>query len=134
MSQSELDSFVYKFLWHAGYNATLKVETNAGIASITLHAGLGSPTFPFPPPPQHIPNHVPRRSGPAQQRRCERREAARKAASDAQHVYATNGASMAEEAEVPANLQVAEEVTVNIVNNVEATAEEVVEIELKKLP
>ena len=124
MSQSELDSFVskFKFLWHAEYNATLKVETNAGIASITLHAGLGSPTFPFSPPPQHIPNHVPRRSGPAQQRRRKRREAARKAASDARHNL---GAPLAEEAEAPTNEQVAEEVTENIINNVDATAEEV---------
>ena len=62
-------------------NATLKVETNDRKVSVTLQAGLGSPQFPFPLPPQHIPYHVPRCSGPAHQRRRERREAA----SDAQH-------------------------------------------------
>ena len=88
---------MYQSEWHAGYDATLKVETNAGIASVTLQAGLRSPSFPFPLPPQHIPHHVPRRSGPTQQRRRERREAARKAASDAQqnHVVASHSAPLA---------------------------------------
>ena len=119
MSQSELDSFVckFKFLWHSAYDATLKVETNARKASFTLQAGLGFPQFPFPLPPQHIPYHVPRCSGPAQQRRRERREAARKAASDAQH-----------------NNDDATHVAKNICNNVEAAVEELVKLQLEKLP
>ena len=105
MSLSELDSFVckFKFLWHAGYDATLKVETKAGKACVTLQAGLGSSPFPFPPP-QHIPHHVPRRSGPAQRRRRERRESARRAASESNLnlIDANPGATQAEEAEAPA--------------------------------
>ena len=111
-------------MWHAGYDATLKVETNAGKACVTLQAGLGSSPFPFPPP-QHIPHHVPRRSGPAQRRRRERREADRRAASE-NNLNANPGATQAEEAEAPAaSEQVAEEVADNSINDDEATVEEV---------
>ena len=118
MSLSEFDSFVgkFKFLWHAGYDATLKVETTAGKASITLQAVLGFCPFPFPPP-QLIPRHVPRPSGPSQRRRRERREAARKAASENANIDETNPG--ATEHEVPDN-----EVDEDNVVDYEATEEE----------
>ena len=72
-----MDSFVIKFkhLWNAGHDATLKVETHAGEAFVTLQVGLGRP----PPPPYHpVPQHHPRHHiGPARQRRRDRRAAAR---------------------------------------------------------
>ena len=72
-----MDSFVIKFkhLWNAGHDATLKVETHAGEAFVTLQVGLGRP----PPPPYHpVPQHHPRHHiGPARQRRRERRAAVR---------------------------------------------------------
>ena len=82
MAQPEIDSFVtkFKYLWHSGSDATLKVETNAGKAWITLQVGLGQP----PPPPYHPPHHYPahHRNGPSRQRRRVRREAARRAAAE----------------------------------------------------
>ena len=66
----ELNSFVGKFLnlWQTGRNASLKLESQAGKASVVLQLDLG---YPLPPP--HLPRHV----SPAQHRRRARREAAR---------------------------------------------------------
>ena len=50
----ELNSFVHKFinLWQAGRNATLKLDSKAGEASVTLHVDLGQ-VVPLSPP--HVP-------------------------------------------------------------------------------
>ena len=81
MALSEIDSFVckFKYLWHAGFDATRKVDTNAGKAWLSFQAGLERDHWlPFQLP-QHG-RHVQRHSGPAQQRRRESREAARRTA------------------------------------------------------
>ena len=80
MSHVEIDSFFskFKFLCDSGYNATLKVKAVAGKASAILEAG----PFPVPPRPFNLPHnhHVQRHVSPAQRRRRDRREAARRAA------------------------------------------------------
>merc|ERR1711892_1221826 len=64
----EIDSFVHKFvnLWQAGRNASLKLDSLAGQASVTLHLDLGQAV-----PPQHVQN--------ARERRRQRRADARQA-------------------------------------------------------
>ena len=89
MSHVELDSFFckFKFLWYAGYDANLRVETNAGEAKVILEAGLGPftvPTQPFNFPHGHDAHHVRHHNSPAQKRRRERREAARRDAATIQ--------------------------------------------------
>ena len=128
MAVSEIDSFVnkFKYLWHAGFNATLKVDTNAGQAWVSLQVGLGHPF-----PPLHLPQHgrhVQRRRGPAQQRRREKREADRKAADNEENHEVVRDPT--EEVEPPTN--VAAEEAADLVNddvNEEATAEEEVGLE-----
>ena len=48
----ELNSFVHKFvnLWQAGRNASLKLDSQAGQASVTLQLDLGQQV----PPSQHV--------------------------------------------------------------------------------
>ena len=64
----EINSFVHKFvnLWQAGRNASLKLDSQAGQASVTLHLDLGQAV-----PPQHVQN--------ARERRRQRRADARQA-------------------------------------------------------
>ena len=140
MAHFEFDSFVTKFrqLWHAGFDATLKFDTNAGQAWVSLQAGLGHHP-PLPHPSRPHPFH--RRRGPAQQRRRERRDAARRtaeaeaarAAEEATQADEGNedpapGATPAGEAETPMNdtAEVAEEAsTENVVNrDIETAAAE----------
>ena len=124
MAVSEIDSFVskFKYLWHAGFDATLKVDTNAGQAWVSLQAGLGHPF-----PPLHLPQygrHVQCRSGPAQQWRSEKREAARSRAAGNEENNEVVG-DPAVEAEPSTN--VAAEEAADLVNDdvsEEATAEE----------
>ena len=70
ISAFEATSFMNKFkdLWHAGHQASLSFETEAGQAWATLRVALG----PHPVPQR---KHV----KPSQLRRRERREAARNA-------------------------------------------------------
>ena len=127
MAVSEIDSFVckFKYLWHVGFDANLKVDTNAGNAWVTLQAGLGRPSsHPFLIPHQH--GHDVRRSGPARRRRRERREADRRAAGTNEET--ANGASPAEEADAPASVG-AEEADVDQESVAgEASTEEVVNV------
>ena len=126
MAQPEIDFFItkFKYLWHSGLDATLKVETNAGKAWVTLQVGLGQPPPPpYYPPPYHYTVH--HRNGPARQRRRERREAARRAAGEepntaeeASKVLVNNAPAV----EVPAHTIRAEEVTFD--NNETALVEE----------
>ena len=123
MAVSEIESFVskFKYLWHAGFDATLKVDTNAGQAWVSLQAGLGHPF-----PPLHLPqhgHHVQRRCGPAQQHRQEKREAARRVADNEENNAVVEDPAV--EVEPPTN--VAAEEAADLVNddvNEEATAEE----------
>ena len=125
MAVSEIDSFVckFKYLWHAGFDATLKVDTNAGKAWVTLQAGLGRPSShpPFLLPNQQL-GHVVRRSGPARQRRREKREATRRAAG----IETANGALPAGEADAPASVGAEEADDVQESVAEEASTEEVV--------
>ena len=76
---SELDSFYLKFntLLRAGRNATLKIESKAGKAEVTLQVELRDISLPS----AHLQHHRPHRprNGPARQRRRERRAANREA-------------------------------------------------------
>ena len=74
----ELDSFVGKFvrLWQSGSDASLKVESKAGKATVILQLDLGHPY----PPKKQVPSPVVRA---AQYRRLQRRAAERKAAAEA---------------------------------------------------
>ena len=67
----ELNSFVNKFvnLWQAGRSASLKLDSQAGQASVTLHLDLGQSV---PPQFQHV-------QSTARDRRCQRRADARNA-------------------------------------------------------
>ena len=80
---SDIDSFIWKFrtLIHSGKNAQLDVKYEAGKATIKLTAEVE--ILPSDPP------HRYRHGGPAQQRRPERRAAAR-AAVDAEETSATS--------------------------------------------
>ena len=72
MFHCELDSFVlkFKYLWRAGRNAKLSIKSNGGKAEAHLSVELGDAPA--------VANQVnQRRNGPAQQRRRERRAAAR---------------------------------------------------------
>ena len=97
MAYCELHSFVakFKFLCHAGLQATLKVEADNGEASVTLTAGLG-PIAPPPPINCHGPSRYYR--GPSYQRRQARRKAAREAAA-AQELIPDADACLADQAE-----------------------------------
>ena len=85
----DMNNFVNKFvsLWKAGKNASLKVESKSGRASVMLELDLGFPH----PPPSHAPpqqHHQKVNVGAARVRRHERRaagrqEAERQAAEDA---------------------------------------------------
>ena len=69
----ELNSFVNKFvnLWQAGWNASLKFDSQAGEASVTLHLDLGQAV-----PPQHVPTNT-------RERHRQRRADARKTTEEA---------------------------------------------------
>ena len=75
MAAREIESFLRKFtyLWSAGLDAHLNVETHAGQAWVSLHLCLG-----HPPGPLHVFATKQTRNSPARQRRCEQREAERK--------------------------------------------------------
>ena len=85
----DMNNFVNKFvsLWKSGKNASLKVESKSGRASVMLELDLGFPH----PPPSHAPpqqHHQKVNVGAARVRRHERRaagrqEAERQAAEDA---------------------------------------------------
>ena len=78
------------------------MESNAGKATISLRLDLGAP----PLVPDNLPHHRPRRTGPSQQRRRERRAAARLAeeagvshvAVEAEHFEANNAKTAGEKA------------------------------------
>ena len=118
LSAYEATSFYSKFkdLWLAGYSAHLNFETQAGQAWATLRVALGPHPMNVQPP--HPQQH--RRVSPAQQRRRERREAAR-AEADVDHVAATAEAdhntdkekALAEEVSARKVTDNAEEVIVN---------------------
>ena len=74
MANIEAESFFIKFryLWSAGYHATLTIEAVDGKASVLLRSELG--VF-DPPAPRHYPP-PPRYRGPAYRRRQEKRKAA----------------------------------------------------------
>ena len=81
MSYHEIDSFVHKFktLCQGGRSASLTLSSKAGNAVINLRVDLGDLSQ-----QGHQPHHPPRlsRNGPAQQRRRERRAAARQAGAE----------------------------------------------------
>ena len=77
----DMNNFVNKFvsLWKAGKNASLKVESKSGRASVMLELDLGFPH----PPPSHAPpqqHHQKVNVGAARVRRHERRAAGRQEA------------------------------------------------------
>ena len=128
MAQPEIDFFItkFKYLWHSGLDATLKVETNAGKAWVTLQVGLGQPPLPpYYPPPYRDYYPVHHRNGPARQRRRKRRDAARRAAGEEPHPAREASeilANNAQTVEVPAHTNRAEEVLFH--NNENASVEE----------
>ena len=77
MATVEIDSFVLKLkiLWKAGRNANLSIDTNAGKVALTLRVEDLEESDPVPDA-QHQ-RFRRSRNGPAQQRRRERRAAAR---------------------------------------------------------
>ena len=84
MSAAELDSFIFKFkyLWTAGYDAHLDINSHAGQAWLGLHVRLGHAHGPLN---QDLPRNFNRsRNGPARQRRREKRAADREEAEEAQ--------------------------------------------------
>ena len=82
MAYLEVDSFVKKFkiLCQAGRNASLTLSSNAGKAVLNLRVDLGVLQEQDPHPPHHPSTRS--RNGPSQQRRRDRRAAARKATSE----------------------------------------------------
>ena len=72
MAHYEIDSFISKFryLWSAGFKASLTLESSHGEATVTLKAGLG---FPLPPPQSRFDQ----KRGPSYWRRQDRRRKAR---------------------------------------------------------
>ena len=113
MASQEIDSFVgkFKYLWHAGFKATLNIEAEHGEAFVTLRAGLGSipPPFYLPKPPSQTPQAY---RGPAYQRRQERRRAARTSAENvAKHAENANDPQPSDGLNVTASDQVADEAT-----------------------
>ena len=83
MAQNELDSFIFKFknLCQAGWNATLSLKSNCGKVEAHLSVELGEA---FAPVTKQSKN------GPSQQRRRERRAAAREAAEAHEQVDVEN--------------------------------------------
>ena len=76
MASNEIDSFVTKFkhLWHAGYQASLKIKSEHGQAFVILETSLG---YAPPPPPPYLHNgQFLRRNhrSPSYQRRQEKRQ------------------------------------------------------------
>ena len=51
MAAEEIDTFIrkFKYLWSAGLDARLNIETTAGQAWVSLHLRLG-----HPPAPHHV--------------------------------------------------------------------------------
>jgi hypothetical protein len=113
MASQEIDSFVgkFKYLSHAGFKATLKIEAEHGEALVTLRAELGSipPPFYLPRPPSQTPQAY---RGPAYQQRQERQRAARTAAENvAKHVENANDPKTSDGLNVTAGDQVADGAT-----------------------
>ena len=91
----EINSFMGKFvsLWQSGRNASLKVESKAGQAHVTLQLDLGHPLH---HPQQQIPPPVLR---PSRVRRRQRRAAERQVVADAEKKAAAHDATKAEKAD-----------------------------------
>ena len=67
-------SFIkFKYLWSAGLDARLNIETTAGQAWVSIHLRLG-----HPPAPHHVMPSRKTKDNPARQRRRAQREAERK--------------------------------------------------------
>ena len=99
MANTEIDSFVlkFKYLCHAGYKASLSLESDNGEAFVSLKAGLG-----FLPPPLLLPpaqghdhgQHLPSiHRGPAYARRQEKRRAAAKQPAEAEKALDSSSGS-----------------------------------------
>ena len=129
MAHTEIDSFVlkFKYLCHAGYKASLSLESENGEAFVSLKAGLGFLPPPLLLPPaqghghgQHLP---PRNRGPAYTRRQERRRAAAKQPVEA--VKAPNISRDSENDEKSEDIEITQEVIgSNIMENCEKDASE----------
>ena len=94
----ELNSFVGKFvnLWQAGRNVSLKLDSQAGQASVTLQLDLGQPV-----PPQHLQTPHPYVQTTAQDRRRQRRADVREAtAAEAKNVNAVEASTKKHNAEI----------------------------------
>ena len=78
MAYGEVDSFLlkFKYLWHAGVQASLKIESKDGKANVCLSSEVGSIPPPFPPQSKKKRNQ-------AYIRRQEKRNAARQEAEKA---------------------------------------------------
>ena len=144
----QMDSFVKKFkiLCQAGRNASLTLSSNAGKAVLNLRVDLGVLEEQDPHPPHHPSTRS--RNGPSQQRRRDRRAAARKATSEqaeavlsleerqvlreAEKAEANHDAEKAEanvnavKANIVTEVKVTEEVKENAVDKVQKDTEKVV--------
>ena len=122
----EINSFVHKFvnLWQAGRNVSLKLDSKAGQASVTLHLDLGQAV-----PPQHVQN--------ARDRRRQRRADARK--SNAAEAANIMGANLVKESDLKVgatgkavtNDEIVIHVDKAFTNDVEMSAENAEEAETK---
>ena len=78
MATVEINSFIGKFLnlWKSGLDASLRLESHAGQASVSLHLGLGTWTEEAEKPP------VLKKVSPSRTRRRHRQAKARQDAAD----------------------------------------------------
>ena len=127
MAHTEIDSFVlkFKYLCHAGYKASLSLESENGEAFVSLKAGLGflPPPLLLPPAQGHSQHLLSRNRGPAYTRRQEKRSTAAKQPVEA--VKALNISRDSENVEKSEDIEIAEEVIgPNIMENFEKDASE----------
>ena len=121
----EINSFVHKFvnLWQAGRNAILKLDSQAGQASVTLHLDLGQAV-----PPQHVQNARERR----RQRRADARQAnAAEAATIGAILETENALKVGATGKVVPNEEIVIPVDKTVTNEVDMSAEKAANVEPK---
>ena len=131
MAHVEVESFVRKFrvLWNAGYNASLKLESNLGELSVNLNCSFGRST---PPPSSPLVVTGNQRKycktvSPSQQRRHSKRAAARKESKAS--MMTTQPVTNSEEESMVDDTAV-HDVNVSVLNEPSADAEEAHEVKL----
>ena len=89
MAEVELNSFItkFKYLCHAGFDASLNLSCAHGKATVTLQAEIGF----MGPPPSQVPHTPFKRRSPAYSRRIARRQTMRQSENHAEEASPTLG-------------------------------------------